>query len=45
LKELIMARKRERSKEEIKAKGTEIESVNNPNTSGLRGQKCRERIQ
>jgi hypothetical protein len=40
-----MSKKREKSKEEIKAKGREIERVNNPHTLGLRGQKCREIIQ
>jgi hypothetical protein len=35
LKKLIMSRKREKSKGEIMKKSREMESINNPNTSGL----------
>jgi hypothetical protein len=42
LKKLIVSRKRERSKEEIKSKGREIESVSSPNTSDLKRQKTQE---
>jgi hypothetical protein len=35
----IISRKSEIIKEEIKSKSREIESINNPNTTGLQGQK------
>jgi len=39
----IISRKSEISKEEIKSKSREIESLNSPNTSGLQGQKMQKK--
>jgi hypothetical protein len=39
----IISRKNEISKEEIKSKSREIESINSPNTSGLQGQKIQKK--
>jgi hypothetical protein len=39
MKNLIISRKDEKSKEEIKSKSREIESTNIPGTLGIKGQK------
>jgi len=43
LKKLTIWRKSERSKEDIKSKGKEIENVNSPKTSGLQGEKMQKK--
>jgi hypothetical protein len=43
LKKLIISRKRERNKKDIKSKGREIENVNSPKTSGLQGEKMQKK--
>jgi len=45
LKKIIISRKIERSKEGIKSKGRESESVNSPNIRVYKVTKCRERRQ
>jgi hypothetical protein len=39
----MLSRKSEISKEEVKSKKRQTESVNNPNNSGLQGQKMKEK--
>jgi hypothetical protein len=43
MKKLIISRKSEKRKEEIKSQNIEIESVKMPNTSGLEGRKMQKR--
>ena len=43
LKKLIISRKGERIKEDMKSKSREIENVNSPKTSGLQGEKMQKK--
>jgi hypothetical protein len=45
LKKIIISRKTERSKEDIKSKVRKIESLNSPNIRIYKVKKCRERRQ
>jgi hypothetical protein len=44
-KKLIISRKSERSKEDRKSKGRDIENVNSPKSQVYKVRKCRKRIQ